>query len=232
INYINERKVNHAFWAVATLSIIANLKGMKKIRPLYLDTIMFSGEAISVKVLGYWQEHLPDTQMYNLYGPTEITCNCTYFKICKRYHSDEKVPIGIPFHNTDILLLDGNSEAPLGKIGEICVRGTSLALGYYNSPEKTDERFVQNPLNPYYPEKIYRTGDLARYDEDGQLIFCGRKDYQIKHMGYRIELGDIEAVADAVETIGRSCCLYDQVHDRICLFTKQRRIKTRNCVRC
>lgn len=218
IEYMNERKVNHAFWAVATLSIVARLKGMKKIRPLFLDRIMFSGEAISVKTLSYWQQCLPQTEMYNLYGPTEITCNCTYFKIDRTYVGNEKIPIGKPFRNTGILLLDDEKETAVGGIGEICVRGTSLALGYLNNPKKTSERFTQNPLNPNYPETIYRTGDLARYDEHGQLVFCGRKDYQIKHMGYRIELGDIEAAADSVSSIGRSCCLYDKAHDRIVLF--------------
>ena len=72
------------------------------------------------------------------------------------------------------------------------MRGTALALGYYSNPEQNAKAFVQNPLNPYYPELIYRTGDLARYNEKGELVFSGRKDFQIKYMGHRIELEEIE----------------------------------------
>ena len=219
VQYLNDRRISHAFWVVAAMSIVANRKGMKNSKPLYLKKVMFSGEAIPVKVLSYWRENLPETVMYNLYGPTEITCNCTYFKVVREYGVDENVPIGIPFRNTGILLLRENGTvAGEGETGELCVRGTCLALGYYNNPEKTAESFIQNPLNPYYPERIYRTGDLARYDGEGQLVFCGRKDSQIKHMGYRIELGDIESAANALEQVGRVCCLYDKPRDAIVLF--------------
>lgn len=81
-----------------------------------------------------------------------------------------------------------------GDIGEICVAGTALALGYYRNPEQTAKVFVQNPLNRDYPERIYRTGDLGFYDSDGNLCFAGRRDFQIKHMGHRIELEEIELI--------------------------------------
>ena len=80
-----------------------------------------------------------------------------------------------------------------GEEGEICIRGTCLTHGYYGNQEKTKEAFVQNPLNPYYPELIYRTGDIGKRNAKGELVFVSRKDYQIKHMGHRIELGEIEA---------------------------------------
>jgi D-alanine--poly(phosphoribitol) ligase subunit 1 len=75
--------------------------------------------------------------------------------------------------------------------GEICVRGSSLAVGYWNNPERTAKGFVQNPLNPHYPELIYRTGDSGYWNDRGEIMFLGRKDFQIKHLGYRIELGEI-----------------------------------------
>ena len=116
------------------------------------------------------------------------------------------IPIGGPFRNTEILLLrEDNTLAPDGEPGEICVRGTSVTLGYYRNPEKTAEAFVQNPLNTAYPEIIYRTGDLARRNSRGELEFISRKDYQIKHMGHRIELGEIEAVVDLEDDIRISC---------------------------
>ena len=219
IAYLNEKKITHCFWAVATLCVVANLKGMKHETPKYLKHVVFGGEVIPIKVLNYWMEHLPETSFYNGYGPTEITVNCTYFPVERHYELDEAVPIGRPFKNTGVLVLDENDKPVSGDgIGELCVRGTCLALGYYNNPEKTAEVFVQNPLNSSYPEKIYRTGDLVKYDSEGQIVFCGRKDFQIKHMGYRIELGDIETAANALEMVGRTCCSYDKEHKRIVLF--------------
>jgi acyl-CoA synthetase (AMP-forming)/AMP-acid ligase II len=124
--------------------------------------------------------------------------------------------VGRPFENTDILLLD--DENRLANEGEICIRGTCLTMGYYNNPEKTDEVFVQNPLCTAYPERIYRTGDIGRMNEHGELVFISRKDSQIKHMGHRIELGEIDAAAQKHEAVRRTACVYDDTHKRIALF--------------
>lgn len=218
IQYLNERQITTVIWATTALCIVANLRAMKKVQPLYLKKIMFSGEVMPIKVLNYWQEHLSNVTYVNLYGPTEITCNCTYYIVERAYEPGEVLPIGAPFRNTDILVLNEEDElVGADEIGELCVRGTSLALGYYNNWEKTQEVFCQNPLNSRYPERIYRTGDLVRYDETGQLVYCARKDFQIKHMGHRIELGEIEIAVDAMEEISRCCCLYHQEKEHIYL---------------
>lgn len=218
IEYVNERKVTTAFWTTSVLCIMANLRALRKSKPLYIKRILFSGEVMPIKVLNYWKENLPDVTYVNLYGPTEITCNCTYYIVDRDYEVGEVLPIGQAFRNTDILVLnDQNVPVQQGELGELCVRGRSLALGYYNNPEKTAEAFCQNPLNTNYPELIYRTGDLVKYDENGQLIYCARKDFQIKHMGHRIELGEIEVAVDALDFIARSCCMYDLQKEKIIL---------------
>ena len=102
--------------------------------------------------------------------------------------------------------------------GEICVRGSSLALGYYNNPEKTSESFCQNPLNQAYPERIYRTGDIGKVNEMGELVFRARKDDQIKHMGHRIELGEVEAAANSLDFIDAAVCIYDKGEGKIVMF--------------
>lgn len=208
IRYLNEKKINTIIWAVSALRIIENLKGFASEVPQYLRTIMFSGEVMSVRVLNYWRGYFPEARFVNLYGPTEITCNCTFYKIEREYTEDEVLPIGRAFENESVFLLDGDRliEKP-GEPGEICVRGTCLALGYYNNPEKTAEAFCQNPLNRAYPERIYRTGDIGKYDLQGQLVFISRKDAQIKHMGHRIELGEIEAAVNALELLDTGVCL-------------------------
>ena len=219
IDCINERKINTVIWATSALRIIENLNAFEKTLPSCLKTVMFSGEVMPNKVLNYWRNKLPHVNYVNLYGPTEITCNCLYYKVDKPFKDEDALPIGIPFKNTDILLLDGDKLITECDVkGEICVRGTSLAHGYYNNPEKTAEAFCQNPLNKVYPELIYRTGDLAKYGEDGLIYFVSRKDYQIKHMGHRIELSEVEIAINSLPYIEASCCIYDKPNEQIVLF--------------
>ena len=216
IERMNERRINTVIWAVPALKILATLKAFKKIKPEFLEKIMFSGEVMPPKTIDYFMEHYPDAEFVNLYGPTEITCNCTYYRV--PHGSDTTVlAIGQPFDNCSVFLLDGENAAKDGEMGEICVSGSCLALGYYNAKEQTASAFVQNPLNTAYNELIYRTGDLG-FVRDGLLWFGGRKDTQIKHMGHRIELAEIELCANAAEGVGVSACVYDEEGARIVLF--------------
>ena len=181
---------------------------------------MFSGEVMPVKHLNKWKKFLPDAMYVNLFGPTEITCNCTYYILDREFEKGDVIPAGIAFPNEEVFLLDDEDRlvtAP-GKLGEICVCGTCLALGYYNNPEKTAEAFVQNPLNRSWQQTMYRTGDLGKYDEDGLLVYVSRKDFQVKHMGHRIELGEIESAAMESEELSRACCIYDQEKSKLLLF--------------
>jgi acyl-coenzyme A synthetase/AMP-(fatty) acid ligase len=135
------------------------------------------------------------------------------------FELDEAIPIGRPFHNTQILLLNDKNQLVQGEeVGEICIRGTCLTMGYYRNPEKTGEAFVQNPLNDRFPELIYRTGDLGKWNDRGELMFVSRKDYQIKHMGHRIELGEIEVNVNMMDRIQTCCCIYDKASDKIVLY--------------
>ncbi|WP_282926134.1 amino acid adenylation domain-containing protein [Helcococcus kunzii] len=220
IEYINENKVNTAIWATSVFRIVENVKGLEKDKMQTLKLAMFSGEVMPTKVLNYWRKNQPDIQYVNLYGPTEITCNCTFYKVEKEFDDKDTLPIGKAFRNTEILLLDNEDKliTDANIQGEICVRGSSLALGYYNDPEITAKAFVQNPLNKSYEEKIYRTGDLAEYNELGELIFIGRKDHQIKHMGHRIELAEIEKLANSVDFINASVCVYNEEREKIVMF--------------
>lgn len=216
---LNERKIDTIIWATSALRIVENLNALEKVCPETLKTIMFSGEVMPNKVLNYWRKKVPGAAYVNLYGPTEITCNCLYYKVDKPFKDEDTLPIGIPFKNTDILLLDGDTLITEPDVkGEICVRGTSLAHGYYNNAEKTAEAFCQNPLNKAYPELIYRTGDLAKYGDDGLIYFVSRKDYQIKHMGHRIELSEIEIAVNSLPYIDAGCCIYDKPNEQIVLF--------------
>ena len=132
--------------------MLANSKAFEHNKPITLKYVMFSGEVMHNKILNYWRKNLPNTKFVNLYGPTEITSVCTYYKIEKSFKDDEVLPIGIPFRNCEILILNDKDQIVNGgESGELCVKGSCLALGYYNNPKKTSEVFCQNPLNPKFP---------------------------------------------------------------------------------
>lgn len=223
LEYLKEKKINTIFWVPSALIVVAKLKAFRNVD--LSDTllrVLFCGEVMPNKQLNVWRKFLPDVLYANLYGPTEITDACTYYIVDREFADDEPLPIGIPMANTDILVLNDKDELVKdGEIGELCVRGTSLSMGYYNNPEKTKEAFVQNPLNPTVPETIYRTGDLVKYNEYGEIVYLSRKDFQIKHMGHRIELGEIETAVSSLEEIALCCCLYDEKHQKIVLFIEE-----------
>ena len=222
LDYIREKKINTIFWVPSELVLVANLHALKKVELKgILKRILFAGEVMPTKQLNEWRKYLPDVVYANLYGPTEITVDCTYYILDREFADDEPIPIGFATKNTEVLVLNEQNELVKEKeIGELCVRGTSLSLGYYNNIEKTKEVFVQNPLNKNYLELIYRTGDLVYYNERKELIYVSRKDFQIKHMGHRIELGEIENITSAIQGIDRCCCIYDNYRKKIVLFVE------------
>ncbi len=220
LEYIKDNEINIIFWVPSALCLVANLKALGKRDITCIKKVLFCGEVMPVKQLNAWRKVLPDALYANLYGPTEITDVCTYYIVDREFDEKDPLPIGYACENTDILVLNEEDKVvePGGcQTGELCVRGTSLALGYYNNPERTSEVFIQNPLNVAYPELIYRTGDLVRYNEYGELIYCSRKDFQIKHMGHRIEMGEIETVVNAMNGITNCCCVYDSRRQKIVL---------------
>lgn len=227
LDYLCDRKITTAIWAVSALCIITTLKGFTYRIPSHLNKILFSGEVMPVKHLNIWRSYLPDALFVNLYGPTEITCNCTYYVVDREFEPGTPIPIGVPFPNETVFLLDESNRLVTepGQSGELCVAGTALALGYYRDPKRTATAFVQNPLNPCYPEIIYRTGDLACYGRDGLLYFNGRKDFQIKHMGHRIELGEIETALETVEGVDRAVCLFLEEKNKIAAFYEGAAVK-------
>jgi len=219
IDHLNEHKISFVFWVPFVLINLANLNIFASKKPEYLKDILFAGEVMPNKHLNYWRKHLPECRYANLYGPTEITVDCTWYGVEREFSDDEPLPIGFPCRNSDVLILtERNQVAEIEEQGELCVRGSSLALGYYNDWEKTQKAFVQNPLNKHYPELIYRTGDLVYTNKLHELIFVGRKDSQIKHNGYRIELGEIETAVLGTQLVDICSVVYDNRNKQIVLF--------------
>jgi amino acid adenylation domain-containing protein len=218
IDYMNRCGVNTVCWVVSALTIISGLGALSKDVPR-LRTVAFGSEVFPVKQFALWREALPEARFLNLYGPTECTGMSCFYEVDRDFGPEDAIPIGRPFANTEILLIDGERRitAP-GETGEIYIRGAGVTLGYFNDRERTAEVFVRNPLHSAYPEIVYRTGDLARYNERGELVYVARRDHQIKHMGYRVELPEIESAAGRAEGVDTACCVFDAARDKIVLY--------------
>lgn len=216
IDLLCDYKVTTLIWAVSALCLISTFHGLDYKTPESINKVLFSGEVMPLKHLKIWMEHLKNATFVNLYGPTEITCNCTYHVI-DRTREYEKIPIGIAFPNEEVFLLNEENEIVTNRNepGEICVRGTALTLGYYNNEIETNKRLIQNPTHHYYHDMIYKTGDLGMYNNQLELVFQGRKDFQIKYMGHRIELEEIDRASEKILGIERSCTLFMEAKNRL-----------------
>lgn len=219
LEFINEKKINTIYWVPSALCIVANFKALDEVELPTLKKVLFAGEVMPVKQLNMWIDKLPNTMFANLFGPTETTDICTYYIVDRKFNNNENLPIGHACNNCDVIVVkEDGTEAKNGEEGELCARGSFLALGYYNNPEKTASVFVQNSLNKNYSEIVYKTGDIVKYNERGELIYLSRKDFQIKHMGYRIELGEIETAVNNIDGIIICACVYDTENSKIVLF--------------
>lgn len=217
VEFLNRQGVNTVCWVVSALTILSGTGTLEKAVPR-LHTIAFGSEVFPSKQFGLWRKALPKARYINLYGPTECTGMSCYYEVPDDFDADMPIPIGRAFQNSEILLIDdGKRISEAETPGEIYIRGAGVTLGYFNSPEKTRAAFVQNPTHTYYPEIVYRTGDIAKYNARGELLYIGRRDNQIKHMGYRIELAEIEAAAVKLDTVGEACCVFLEERDRIAL---------------
>ena len=219
IPFLNDRKITAILWATSAIVLIGNSDILSVTLPEHLRLLTFAGEAMPAKQLKVWMNKLPRCKFVNLYGPTEITVDCTYYEVDREFADDEYIPIGTPCKNKQVLIFnDENRLVKTGEVGELCVRGTGVALGYFNNKGKTEEVFVQNPLHDLYEDRVYRTGDMVKINSHGEIEFVSRKDFQIKHKGNRIEMGEIEVAVNSIPTITNAACIFDQPNDKIVLY--------------
>ncbi|MFA6770310.1 MAG: amino acid adenylation domain-containing protein [Bacteroidales bacterium] len=220
LEVLRKHKVTYIFWVPSIMVNIANMDLLNKFPLPLIKMVWFAGEVFPTKQFNYWKINMPKATFVNLYGPVEASVDCTYFIVDREFKDHEPIPIGFPCRNTDIIILNSDNQiASENEEGELCIRGTSLAMGYYNNPKQTAVAFVQNPLNKSYPETIYRTGDIVSKNERGEMVFKGRKDSLIKHMGYRIELGEIEhVIVNTLKLVDAGCVVYNRAKKEITLF--------------
>ncbi len=216
LQFIEQKEINTLIWVPSALCNVVNCRAFEVCVPGTVKLVIFCGEVMPCRHLNVWRKNLPDALFVNMYGPTEATYACMYYNIDRDFADDGKLPLGKACENSGILLLGEDGRAVEdGAAGEICILGQCLSNGYYNAPEKTQAVFVQNPANARWMEYMYKTGDLAYKNEHGDIVFAGRKDFQVKRLGHRIELGEIENAMLAVSEIGNACCIFNEKREEI-----------------
>lgn len=224
LHFMDEKKISCFFWVPRLLVTIANSGELQKNIVSSLETITFVGEVMPVPQLKMWMESYPHCDFINLYGPTETTVASTWYPLGDTVISMTSIPIGKPCKNTRIILLTEDGRvAEKYEPGEICIGGSGVALGYWNNREMTDKAFIQYPVNNSYHERIYRTGDLGVENKNGDILFLGRKDTQIKAKGVRVELGDIESAAACIKGVKAACAVFSSKTQQIVLFIESDR---------
>lgn len=213
---LNSLGVNTLLWAASDLTEIAARNTFAIVRPRHLHTVGFTGSSMSARQLYPWQKVIPDGKFVNLYGCAETGGACCAYTVGRTGTGEGMLPIGHPFPNSDILLLDETGRE--GESGEICIRGSCLSAGYFREPEETGRVFVPDPGCPDFPERIFRTGDYGARNSKGELVFLGRKDGRIQYKGHRIEPSEIETAAAAHPAVSSACCQYEEKAGRLQLF--------------
>lgn len=215
IEYLNNEKVTTILWAVSAINIVANSGVLNQTMPKYVNKVFFAGEALHAKQLNIWMDKVNKARYINLYGPTEATVDAIYYIIDRKIADNESIPIGKACENMEVFLVDENNKEIRDDVGEIVIRGTGVAMGYYNDKIRSDQVFIQDPRQDFFRDIVYKTGDLGKYNDRGEIVFVSRKDNQIKNLGNRIELGEIEQVLNSHSNIQDGICIYDDIKQNI-----------------
>jgi amino acid adenylation domain-containing protein len=190
VKTIAQQQITHVDFVPAMLKYVLDLPQIENCTALRYVTC--GGESLPGDVRDRFFEKLPQVQLHNCYGPTEVSIDATTW-VCDR--NSPIISIGRPIANQQVYILDSHLQpVPIGVTGEIYIGGAGLALGYLNRPDLTTAKFINNPFSSKPGARLYRTGDLARFLPDGNIEFLGRVDNQVKIRGFRVEIGEITAL--------------------------------------
>ncbi len=234
---VQKNRVTHLHFVPSVFELLLNYLETHKNEIQKFNSVkhvFLSGEALTANLVHrfYTMYDYDKVTLHNLYGPTECAVDVTYYD-CIPTDTDP-VPIGKPIYNTQMYVVDKyNNVVPVGVTGELCIAGVNVGQGYLNNPELTAEKFIDNPFGE---GKLYKTGDLAYLKEDGNIVFVGRKDSQVKLSGQRIETGEIEAVISAVSGVETAAVIVRKVNAKDVLVAfysgkKEREIEIKNYCR-
>ncbi|MEM9734796.1 MAG: amino acid adenylation domain-containing protein [Pseudomonadota bacterium] len=197
---IKDEGVTHLHFVPSVLRMFLMIPSLKD---LPIKKLFCSGEALPyATVQAFYGKSNDVAEVHNLYGPTEAAVDVSYYH-CPRDGADPVIPIGRPVTNTSLLVLDEKDRpCPVGVPGELHIGGVQLARGYFKREDITSERFIDNPVADADHPRLYRTGDLAMVRPDGEIVYMGRNDFQVKINGVRMELGEIEAAIHEAAQFG------------------------------
>jgi amino acid adenylation domain-containing protein len=208
VNLIDKFQCTQWFSVPTLLIYLQTMRVLDEGNLKYLKRIIFGGEGYpKAKLKNLFNLYGGRINLINVYGPTECTCICSSYKISESDFEDMQgfPPLGELIENFSYNILDKNNKKVAdNKFGELCLLGPNIGKGYFNDPERTEQNFIQNPLNHDYVETLYKTGDMVKYNpQDKKLYIGGRIDNQIKHMGYRIELEEVESALSRLDFISQ-----------------------------
>ena len=194
--FIAEQSITVWYSVPSALTALVQRGELKSPSLPTLRVVIFAGEVFPIKHLARLMELVPNPRYLNFYGPTETNV-CTWYEVPRDDSLAADLPIGKPLPGVSaVIALDDGAPAPEGELGELVIGGPTVMHGYWKDPTRTDRA-----LRVEGDTRYYRTGDLVRRRSDGELIFAGRRDAQIKTRGYRVELGEIEAALNAIEAV-------------------------------
>lgn len=217
VDKIDAGKCNLWFSVPSLLIFLQTMKAADGKRLKSITRFVFGGEGYpKPKLKALFDSYSTSSELFNVYGPTECTCICSSYRLSAADFDDLHAlpPLGHIAENFSFLIVnEAGDVVPDGEIGELCLLGPNVGKGYYNDKERTMASFVQNSTHDSFPDLMYKTGDLARCEPaDGKLYIQGRKDNQVKHMGYRIELEEIEAALNCLNYVYEAAVLHS-THD-------------------
>ena len=217
VEFIEEKKITVLDWIAPALCLIAKYGALSDVSFPHVKVVAFGGEPMPIKYLRLWEKALPNAAFINAYGSSELGGGILFYKVNREFEDKERLPLGFAIEEAEVFLIDENNESSTEE-GELCVKSSQLAAGYYDNIEETSKKFVPFCDRSGQNITLFKTGDLVKYNTQGELIFLGRKDFQIKRHGYRIEPGEIECAVNTLDKIRDAACIYDQNKEKIVLF--------------
>jgi amino acid adenylation domain-containing protein len=204
--YIDQSEISVWNSVSSVLSLLAQRGQLEELLFHSLRLVLFSGEILPLKYLRKLKAHMPTARFFNIYGQTEANSSM-FYEINDIPHDDGwTIPIGKPFPNFDVFAINDNNKiiSTPGEQGELFVRASTVAMGYWRDSERTSSSFVPDPRQSALPHKVYKTGDIVCLDNEMNYTFVGRKDHLIKSRGYRIEMNEIEITLNSFPRINQA----------------------------
>ena len=220
VDHLHEFRITELCMTPSSFNAIAEAGALDNVLLPDLQYMILSGEACNSQAMKKWTAVAPNSYVWNFYGSTEAF-SVGVLKLERKFEEGSIIPVGKIYDQIHMLIVDEyDEEVPHGEKGEMLVHTPWMSYGYYRDPERTKEVFVEDPLNKGYHEWFYRTGDIGFINESGELVVSGRKDNMIKHKGYRMELGEVEAAAKGIEGCLDCCCIHVKENDLLyCFYT-------------